>query len=105
MKRRLFTVLLSCLVLGVLSGAASGEAFKMKTVLDEPGINQETLAKLIADGQLLIVRENKAGRLKLITSGILIDAEDIGGGEPRTIHLEIGSGRVWMSSNNKTRNL
>jgi len=73
MKHRLFTVLLSCLVLGVLAGAASGEPFKMKTVLDEPGISQETLAKLIADGQLLIVRENKAGRLKLITSGILID--------------------------------
>ena len=41
----------------------------------------------------------------LWTSGILIDAEDVGGGEPRTMHLEIGSGRVWVSSNGKTRDL
>ncbi len=44
-------------------------------------------------------------RKVLWTSGILIDAEDIGGGEPRTIHLEIGSGRVWVSSNGKRRDL
>ncbi len=38
-------------------------------------------------------------------SGILIDAEDVGGNEPRTMHLEIGTGRVWVSAAGKTREL
>ncbi len=38
-------------------------------------------------------------------SGILIDAEDVGGNEPRTMHLEIGTGRVWVSTAGKTREL
>ncbi len=44
-------------------------------------------------------------RKVLWTSGILIDAEDIGGGQPRTMHLELGSGRVWVSSNGRNRDL
>ena len=40
-------------------------------------------------------------RKVLWTSGILVDAEDVGGGEPRTIHLEVGSGRVWVRGNSK----
>lgn len=31
-------------------------------------------------------------------NGILIDAEDVGGIQPRTMYLEIGSGRVWLST-------
>jgi len=30
-------------------------------------------------------------------NGILIDAEDIGGTVARTMHLEIGTGKVWLS--------
>jgi len=30
-------------------------------------------------------------------NGVLIDAEDVGGGSARTMHLEVGSGRVWLS--------
>ncbi len=39
------------------------------------------------------------------TRGILIDAEDVGNSEPRTMHLAIGSGRVWVVSKSKTRDL
>ena len=31
-------------------------------------------------------------------NNILIDAEDVGGSQPRTLYLEIGSGRVWLTS-------
>lgn len=31
-------------------------------------------------------------------NGILIDAEDTGGAAPRTMYLQIGSGRVWLST-------
>ncbi len=31
-------------------------------------------------------------------NGILIDAEDVGGTIPRTMSLEIGTGRVWLST-------
>jgi chemotaxis protein CheD len=31
-------------------------------------------------------------------NGLLITAEDVGGSAPRTMYLEIGSGRVWISS-------
>jgi len=34
-------------------------------------------------------------------SGILIDAEDVGGNFARTMYMEIGSGRVWLSSGGK----
>ncbi len=30
--------------------------------------------------------------------GLLITAEDIGGCDARTVHLEIGSGRMWLTS-------
>jgi chemotaxis protein CheD len=29
--------------------------------------------------------------------GVLIDAEDVGGGTARTLYLQIGSGRVWLN--------
>jgi len=31
-------------------------------------------------------------------NSILIDAEDVGGTVARTMHLEIGTGRVWLST-------
>ena len=30
-------------------------------------------------------------------NGILIDAEDVGGSHARTMYLDVGSGRVWLS--------
>jgi chemotaxis protein CheD len=38
-------------------------------------------------------------------SGILIDAEDIGGNLARTLHVEVGSGRVWLSHGGEERDL
>jgi chemotaxis protein CheD len=31
-------------------------------------------------------------------NGILVDSEDVGGSKPRTMYLEIGTGRVWLST-------
>lgn len=31
-------------------------------------------------------------------NGVLIDSEDVGGSKARTMYLEIGSGRVWLSN-------
>ncbi len=65
-------------------------------------------AEVRGDGQDFFAtgrRNYQILRKILWTSGILIDAEDVGGHEPRTMHLEIGSGRVWVSSNGKTRDL
>ena len=31
-------------------------------------------------------------------NGILIDSEDVGGGNARTMYLNIGTGRVWLST-------
>ncbi len=36
-------------------------------------------------------------------NGILIDAEDVGGSIPRTVSLEIGTGRVWISTAGQKR--
>jgi len=44
-------------------------------------------------------------RKVLWRGGILIDAQDVGGCEPRTMHLETGSGRVWLTSNGRKRDL
>jgi chemotaxis protein CheD len=30
---------------------------------------------------------------------LLLEAEDIGGDRPRTMYLEVGSGRTWLSRN------
>jgi len=38
-------------------------------------------------------------------NGILIQAEDVGGTQARTMHLEIGTGRVWVHSNGEVREL
>lgn len=38
-------------------------------------------------------------------NGVLIEAEDVGGSVARTMHLEIGTGRVWLASGGETREL
>jgi len=72
MKRYIwiFAFILLC---GVATSWVWGEDFNVRTVLDEPNINPDTLGKLTNAGELLIVKENSAGRLQLITSGILIN--------------------------------
>ncbi len=54
------------------AAADSGPCADTGTVLDDPGIDRNTLAKLMTDGELLMVRENPAGRLQMITGGIRI---------------------------------
>lgn len=66
-------ILLTVLLVGVVALAAMAEDFTYQTVLDEPGIDKATLARLIADGEIMIVREHPNDRLKMITSGILIN--------------------------------
>ena len=38
-------------------------------------------------------------------NAILIGAEDVGGTAPRTMHLEIGAGRVWLSTGREEKEL
>jgi chemotaxis protein CheD len=38
-------------------------------------------------------------------NGILIKAEDVGGTAPRTVYLEIGTGRAWLSTAGQEREL
>lgn len=38
-------------------------------------------------------------------NGILVKAEDVGGTEPRTMYLEIGTGRTWLSTAGQERQL
>jgi len=38
-------------------------------------------------------------------NGILADAEEVGGHDARTMNLEIGSGRVWLSTAGKLKDL
>lgn len=68
-------VCLGLFIIFLLSFAAVAQEapLHVRTVLDEPNISPETLAQLMARGQLHIVREDPAGRLQMITSGILID--------------------------------
>jgi chemotaxis protein CheD len=38
-------------------------------------------------------------------AGILIDAADVGGSTARTMHVDVGSGRVWLSHGSAERDL
>lgn len=38
-------------------------------------------------------------------NGILIKTEDVGGTEPRTMYLEIGTGRIWLNTAGRERQL
>ncbi len=72
MKRvALAAVVLLVVSLFVLPAAA--QYFQLRTVLDEPGIDQNTLARLMSGGQVVVVRENAAGRMSMITAGVLIN--------------------------------
>jgi chemotaxis protein CheD len=38
-------------------------------------------------------------------NGILIDAQEVGGASARTMYLEIGSGRTWITTAGKEKEL
>ena len=38
-------------------------------------------------------------------NGVMIAAEDVGGSHARTMYLEIGSGRVWLSTAGQAKEL
>jgi chemotaxis protein CheD len=38
-------------------------------------------------------------------NGVMLDAEDVGGQHARTMYVEIGSGRVWLSTRGQTKDL
>lgn len=49
--------------------------------------------------RLAIGKRNHVMLRKLFwKNGVLIAAEDVGGSAPRTLYLEVGSGRVWIHS-------
>ena len=53
-----------------------------------------------------IGRRNYAMLRKLLwQNGMMIDAEDVGGSSARTMHLEIGTGRVWLSTGGVAKEL
>ncbi len=72
MKRLFLAVMCAALLLGA-AAAAFAQGADSGAVLDDPGVNKDTLAKLMTNGELLLVRENSAGKLQMITSGIVID--------------------------------
>jgi len=44
-------------------------------------------------------------RKLLWKNGILVKAEDVGGTAPRTMYLEVGTGRTWLSTAGQERQL
>jgi chemotaxis protein CheD len=38
-------------------------------------------------------------------NGVMVESEDVGGNHARTMYLEIGSGRVWLSSSGQQKDL
>jgi len=72
--RRLFVCMLTLILASLFVMPVAADYFNVRTALDEPGIDHNTLAKLMKNGKLMIVREDNRGRLQMITSGVLINA-------------------------------
>jgi ribosome-associated toxin RatA of RatAB toxin-antitoxin module len=72
MKRFLTAVVCAAFVIGA-AAAAFGQTVDTAVALEGPGINKETLANLMANGELVAIREGPGGRLQITTAGILID--------------------------------
>jgi uncharacterized membrane protein len=70
MRRYLFVMVCAMIL---VSTAAFAQNVDSGAVLDDPSVGKDTLARLMTNGELLIVRESAAGKLQMITSGILID--------------------------------
>jgi chemotaxis protein CheD len=55
---------------------------------------------LQAEGSLDIGRKNEGAMRRILgRAGVLLDAEDMGGGDIRTLRLEIGTGRLMVRRN------
>jgi ribosome-associated toxin RatA of RatAB toxin-antitoxin module len=67
------SLLLLAPVAAALARAASAGGGPDATAVDVAGVDTKTLAALINQGQLLLVREDERGRLGSITGGILIE--------------------------------
>ena len=53
----------------------------------------------VQEDSFVVGKRNYAILKKILwKNDILIDAEDVGGSNARTMYLEIGSGRVWLST-------
>ena len=60
----------------------------------------------IGEDRFAIGKRNTTFLKKLFwKNGILADAEEVGGCDARTMNLEIGSGRVWLSTSGKLKDL
>jgi uncharacterized protein YndB with AHSA1/START domain len=72
-------LLLSLMCVLAAPGVAVAQELAARTALDTSAVDQATLKKLLAEGQLLKVQEGPDGRMKLITGGIIVDkpVEDV----------------------------
>jgi chemotaxis protein CheD len=58
------------------------------------------------EDRFAIGKRNYIALKKLLwQNGVLIDKEEVGGNIPRTLHLDVGSGRVWISTAGEVRDL
>ncbi len=63
-------------------------------------------AEILATSALPIGRKNRIIAEKLFRkNSVFVDAEETGGNIPRTIYLEIGTGKVWLTSGRDVREL
>jgi chemotaxis protein CheD len=81
---------------------ASGLAKQRAKVFVAGGANVHN----VDSDRFAIGKRNYAVLRKVLwQNGVLIAAEDVGGCEPRTMYLELGSGRVWLSTAGVEREL
>lgn len=60
----------------------------------------------IANDRFAIGKRNYLSLRKLLwQNGVLIKGEDVGGSEPRTMYLEIGTGRTWLNTAGQEKEL
>ncbi len=60
-------------------------------------------AQVFNDGGIFDIgkRNYLAARKILWKAGVFVQCEQVGGSTPRTVRLEVGSGKVWLRSENK----
>jgi chemotaxis protein CheD len=81
--------------------------------LERAGANRRRAQVAVAGGAQVngsdyfaIGRRNAVALKKVFwKSSVLVDAQDVGGTQARTMYLEIGSGRVWLSTAGQRKEL
>lgn len=85
----------------------SGVPLFFRKLYEAGAIKQRLVVKVAGGAQvqsggidkLSIGKRNHVMLRKLFwKNGVLVSAEDVGGSAPRTLYLDIGNGRVWISS-------